>query len=820
MDLRERLQQLRKAEPADLRSAGKYPGLLGMVFVFALWIRLIPQEGMQYLQALDPYMIARMSEAVATGGIPAIDMWRYFPYGTPTYLLNLGDIYIPAYLYQVVSPFMDFVTWAQVYPAVAGALMVVAMYFAGKELFDRQAGILAAFFLAAAPGVLHRSSAGWFEKEPFAAFLMISSIYLLTRAWKRNSWPAGIASGAALGIALTVWGGAKFLVLLYPLVLVAAALVERDAERLVAAFTPTILVGHVLAAAANPSRWSVPSGAFVLSIAALAVVWIRYIVDEYDMVEEARLDYVVPGLYGVGGVLLFLSPLYSQALAGYVTSFISKARQGTGGVIAGTVAENQAAQAGQIIGQLGAFQAQQVLPGAGIVAEFFSGWTFSLLGTAILVAVLGGMLVQRYNEKEEVPYWAAVLSVLTALLALVVGLLFLLPGGLATNMMAFIFVFVTAVVGAVLLIAFPPEDAVSIGQRWYLIIPLVWILATLYGVAQKSRLLFLTAQPVALLAGYGLSVGLHQIRDSSLWEQLADADVEMEPERAYRTVIVLLLLVVVVLNGAAAYSMAQGVGGSPNQAWMENLDFMREETPQDSVVLSWWDYGYWFETIGARAAIADGGNMGFYSQPGEGKINLPLADFLTSEDYTEHLDWLDSLSVDYVVLDSSMIGKYSAVSQIHNRNNNNFNAMQTADCRTQDQRCVTTSANNQTYLLYQQRGARFLVPFEQVGGQLEISGAPLMQTQRGTAAIGNVCTEDGIQEVDVPENQSTIPGCVSFHPYRQHQTLVFIPPEVMDSALVNLYVMDAHGMEHFEEVFDNGFVKMWRVDYDSETARS
>ncbi|MFB6295109.1 MAG: hypothetical protein ABEI97_05080, partial [Candidatus Nanohaloarchaea archaeon] len=228
-----------------------------------------------------------------------------------------------------------------------------------------------------------------------------------------------------------------------------------------------------------------------------------------------------------------------------------------------------------------------------------------------------------------------------------------------------------------------------------------------------------------------------------------------------------------------------------------------------------WDYGYWFETIGARAAIADGGNMGFYSQPGEGKINLPLADFLTAEDYTKHLDWLDSLSVDYVVLDSSMIGKYSAVSQIHNRNNNQFNAMQTADCRTRDNRCITTSANNQTYLVYEQRGARFLVPFEQVGGSLEISGVPMMQTRRGTAAIGNVCTENGVREVDVPANRSAIPGCVSFHPYRQHQTLVFIPPEVMDSTLVNLYVMDAHGMEHFEEVFDNGFVKMWKVDYDA-----
>ncbi|MDY6762005.1 MAG: STT3 domain-containing protein [Candidatus Nanohaloarchaea archaeon] len=863
MALRDRLQWLQDAEPGDIRASGKYPGLLSLVFVFALWIRLIPQSGMQYLQALDPYMIARMSKAVATGGgMPMIDVWRYFPYGTPTYLLNNGDIFIPAYLYQLVAPFMDFLTWAQVYPALAGALMVVAMYFAGKELFDRQTGILAAFFLAAAPGVLHRSSAGWFEKEPFAAFLMISSIYLLTRAWRHTSWPAGMLSGAALGLALTVWGGAKFLVLLYPLVLVPAALLERDRERLIAAFTPTLLIGHIAAAAINPGGWSIPNGAFVLSFGLLALIWIRYLVESYDVVTEDRLDYVVPGLYAGGGLLLFLSPLYSQKLAGYVMGFVGRATQSGGGVIAGTVAENQAARAGQIIGQLGAFRAQQVLPGAiAPLSELFSGWTFSLIGTGVLLAVVGGMFIARFIDREEVSLTVAYggVAAASAALFLTVGTLLsqrslfwllsavppavagaaalyfgaedrdrlvygglyivsiayallLLAVGMPRAVTAFLYVGAVSLVGAGLLVL-APERNVPIKQRWYLLIPVLWIVSTLYGAAQKSRLLFLTAQPVALMAGYGLSVGLHQLRQSTVWQQLADADVEFEASRAYRAVLGILLVAVVLFNGAAAYSMAQGIGGSPNQLWMENLEFMREETPADSVVLSWWDYGYWFETIGARAAIADGGNMGFYAQPGEGKINLPLADFLTAEDHTKHMDWLQSLSVDYVVLDSSMIGKYSAVSQIHNRNNNEFSSMQTASCRSRNNRCLTTSANNQTYLMYQTRGTRFLVPFRQTADGLEISGTPLMQTRRGTAVIGSVCSEDGVRKVDVPENRSAVPGCVSFHPYRQHQTLVYIPQDVMGSTLVNLYVMDAHGMPRFTEVFDNGFVKMWRVDY-------
>ncbi len=127
--------------------------------------------------------------------------------------------------------------------------------------------------------------------------------------------------------------------------------------------------------------------------------------------------------------------------------------------------------------------------------------------------------------------------------------------------------------------------------------------------------------------------------------------------------------------------MSKGTGGSPNDNWLENMEWMREETPVDSVVLSWWDYGYWFETIGARTAVADGGNLGFYME--NGKINFPLADFLASTGMNEvdpnlkekPIDWLKRYSVDYVTLDNTMIGKFSAVSQIHNRNNSQYNTM-------------------------------------------------------------------------------------------------------------------------------------------------
>ncbi|MCJ7478676.1 MAG: glycosyltransferase family 39 protein, partial [Candidatus Nanohaloarchaeota archaeon QJJ-7] len=470
-DLREKVESFREKEPRELLHDSRYGLLLSAVFAFALWIRMIPENGMQYLQALDPYMIARLSEAIVSEGqLPLIDAWRYFPYLTPTFQLNLGDIVIPAYLYHLASPFMDFMTWAQVYPALSGAMMVLAMYFIGKELFGKQAGILAAFFLATAPAVLHRSSAGWFEKEPFAAFLMFTSIYFFTRAWKRKEWFSGMAAGTALGIALTVWGGAKFLVLLYPLIVFPVAFIDEDIENLLIAFTPTLILGHFIAAIFNPSRWSVPNGGLVVGLGVLGMIWIRYYVEEYEVLEEGQLKYVVPGLTGIGGLLGFLSPLYSQRLAGYVMSFVSKASQGSADVVGGTVAENQAAQAGQIIGQIGAFRSQQVLPsGIASVSEFFSGWTFSLIGTSLLIAVIAGMLIKKYSSKDSFVPRAGYVAFAISFMVLSASLVLMLikPQTLESVVAAFLFSTVVALVGTVFFLLFPSEE-ISPDERWYL----------------------------------------------------------------------------------------------------------------------------------------------------------------------------------------------------------------------------------------------------------------------------------------------------------------------------------------------------------------
>ena len=53
-----------------------------------------------------------------------------------------------------------------------------------------------------------------------------------------------------------------------------------------------------------------------------------------------------------------------------------------------------------------------------------------------------------------------------------------------------------------------------------------------------------------------------------------------------------------ILNGGSAYPVS-------TNDWTESMEWIKNNTPKDAVIASWWDYGYWISTLGERASIAD-----------------------------------------------------------------------------------------------------------------------------------------------------------------------------------------------------------------------
>ena len=57
-----------------------------------------------------------------------------------------------------------------------------------------------------------------------------------------------------------------------------------------------------------------------------------------------------------------------------------------------------------------------------------------------------------------------------------------------------------------------------------------------------------------------------------------------------------------ILNGGTYYAIA-------TDDWKSTLNWINENTPEDSIVASWWDYGYWIQTLGNRATLSDNSTL-------------------------------------------------------------------------------------------------------------------------------------------------------------------------------------------------------------------
>ena len=90
-----------------------------------------------------------------------------------------------------------------------------------------------------------------------------------------------------------------------------------------------------------------------------------------------------------------------------------------------------------------------------------------------------------------------------------------------------------------------------------------------------------------------------------------------------------------ILNGGTAYPVS-------TNDWLESMEWIKNNTPKDAVIASWWDYGYWISTLGERATIAD--NSTIHTNIIENLAKM----FLSSPE--EGWQMLRNMQADYVVV--------------------------------------------------------------------------------------------------------------------------------------------------------------------------
>ncbi len=166
------------------------------------------------------------------------------------------------------------------------------------------------------------------------------------------------------------------------------------------------------------------------------------------------------------------------------------------------------------------------------------------------------------------------------------------------------------------------------------------VLMGIYAEASMVRLDQLLAIPAVIASGYALERLLANSMHSSAINN-----------RGLGATVMLGL----VIAGAAFYSVKPayydaslppmidtGLGtASLDTSWLQALEWLKTNTPQNAVVASWWDYGYWLNVVAGKTTLNDGATIS------TARIRQVADAFLGNQ--TEAYDILYKLGAQYVV---------------------------------------------------------------------------------------------------------------------------------------------------------------------------
>ncbi|MCK4362215.1 MAG: hypothetical protein KAW13_02930 [Dehalococcoidia bacterium] len=224
---------------ARLSTKSKYGIALLIIFGIALALRVwLPYENVFMgdwvnFGGNDPWYHMRLVENLVQHfpHLIAFDPFTLFPYGQDAPFAPFFDLLLGFFIWVIGlgSPTQHTIeTVGAYFPAILGALVTIPVYFIGRELFNRNVGLLSAALIAILPGqFLLRSLLGFTDHHiaevlfsATAALFLILAIkrakeketsfsHIRSRDWGNLRKPLiyALLAGLALGIYLISWSG-------------------------------------------------------------------------------------------------------------------------------------------------------------------------------------------------------------------------------------------------------------------------------------------------------------------------------------------------------------------------------------------------------------------------------------------------------------------------------------------------------------------------------------------------------------------------------------------------------------------------------------
>ena len=631
-----------------------YALILLMIFGVALSLRTcLPYESIFVgdwvtFGGYDPWYHMRLVENLVQH-FPhriAFDPFTWFPYGQDVFFAPFFDLLLGFVIWVIGlgSPSQHTIETVGAYlPAILGAMVVIPVYFIGKELFNRNVGLLSAGLIAILPGdFLYRSLLGFTDHHvaevlfsAIAALFLIVAIksarekevsfaHIWSRDWKKLRKPLifALLTGLTLGMYLLSWVGG----LLFVFIIAAYIMIQYLSDHLRGKSTdylciiglPSFLIPLVMIA---PLAYLPYKG---ISMVSLVIGVLAFVVSSglsrlmaHRKVKRIYYPLVLAGLGLAGlGVFYAIDPSLLRSMLDRFTIF-------TRGSVAQTIEE-----------------VQPLLFSSGVFS-LDKAWQYFTTGFFIAFISLGLIVYAMIRERNA--------------------------------------------------------------DRAFIV---VWSLIMLAAMLSQTRFAYYYAVNVALLSGYLSWRILEWSGFTKLSEQVKKQKDKLEerkesrkarkakkrkeprtPSKRYFSARYLLPAVAALIVFFAVFypnigyvtGMATHPAPGPDEAWHSSLLWMRENTPdpfQDTNfyyesynrppagetydypesaygVISWWDYGHWITYIAHRIPNSNPHQKGA----------TKTAWFFTAQDEPSANERLDNLGSKYVIIDFAMsTSKFSTIS--------------------------------------------------------------------------------------------------------------------------------------------------------------
>ncbi|VVC03279.1 Oligosaccharyl transferase STT3 subunit [Candidatus Burarchaeum australiense] len=631
-----------------------------LFMLFAFYIRLqsaFPTNAGPYFYEFDPYYYTRATQfIVQQGAIPQFDDLAWYPNPTSHRVPPLSN-YLGAEWYSIYSGGKPFDLYSlyfaqSIYPPAVAAATVFFAFLLLAEPYGRKMGVIAAGLIAFAPRLIEKLAAGEQEQTPWGVFgaFFFYAAYVL--AISRQNRRAAILAGIALA-SLTL--GSKSDVQAYLLMagyITVQGIIDYLKGRMSWKFLETnaIIIAFGVAAQILLSLFAtspyIPTdiipliGALYFYFALWAIadklshkrewqvhekvlLFPVYLIELSKLVDlEADKTNYLALLLGLAVLALFIPqigpiPAVGQSVLGYVQSAASQAVPND--PLANTVAE-EGGTGNDFVAALGPLGTPfKWLFDAGLL----SGQNGMIL---LLLPALAALYLAWYRDSKY--------SLLFAFMVLPVVWVGLGKIKYVLQLAAAVIIgFVVLLAGFVRLLqettkdekrkAFFENGAFAIG----------------------CALVLLTAWPSVLLVQASMNPAIYT---TSNGEQIVDCNA-LSP--------VIQSNGIEFLSGERATALNEAYYlycSRIPQWWMDPMDWIRNNVPENDRVIHWWDYGHWTNFFGQRKTVTRNDHQYPY-------LDLQMADLLVSNTPANAAAWMREHQAKYLLLDQDLIGKWGAL---------------------------------------------------------------------------------------------------------------------------------------------------------------